>query len=182
MQAEWNLRYEGGWAVADGEPHLSVGDVFGWEWVGFFSQNGLATGEEKSKLVIPIPDFEYQVVAEVIYVSDKACVIDFGLRAIGKSSCLRPGCKQGDYVRGNVSLSLLGYTEIGVPDALMQTLEHRWRVNRISADLTPYVERSERVFIRDDSRIHYENVSSTESVDVRWYILHCSEVTSNDAG
>jgi hypothetical protein len=172
MPAEWNLHYEGGWTFADGEPHLSVGEIFDWDWVGFGSQHGLVRVEEKSKSAIPIADFLYRVLAELIYTSEKACINDFGLRAIGKSACLRPRSAQGDYVSGNISISLPGYTELGVPGALLQTLERG-----ISADLTPYVERSpgDRSFIRDESRIHYEQVSSTQSVDAPWYILHCSE-------
>src|SRR6185437_5475805 len=108
LPAEWNLHYEA-WVISDGEPDRSVGEVFDWFAVEFWSDEGLAIVSEQSKSVIVLPNFEYRVCAEVIYLSEAACVIDFGLPA---------------------STELL-------PEHFFNL--YRWRVNRISADLTPYL-------------------------------------------
>jgi hypothetical protein len=67
-----------------------------------------------------------------------------------------------------------------IPESLVATLKHRWHVNRISADITPYVAHpdSSRFFKRDESRLRYEDVTSTELVNAEMYVLHCSEVSA----
>lgn len=186
MPSEWNLHYEG-WMIGDGEPDRRVGEVFDWWTLEFWSLQGLASAKEKTRSATPAGDFEYQVVAEVVYVSPEldrlaGCLIDFGLKAIGYSSNLPPGSKQGDYVYGTIGIGIPAIVGT-LPEALYKGLEHRWRVNRISADLTPYT--SEVCMpdgtrlpqgMRDSSRIQYQEVNSTESVRTHGYILHCSEV------
>jgi hypothetical protein len=175
MPTEWNLRYDD-WMIGDGEPDRRVGEVFDWFAVEFASAKGLASVPEKSKSAVAMQDFEYRVVAELIYMSETACVIDFGLKAIGRSADLLPGCKQGDRVCGDIMIGIPGSTEI-VPDHILKALRYRWRVNRVSADVTPYVPHSDnqRFLIRDVSRIQYLQIDSTESVRTHSYILHCSE-------
>jgi hypothetical protein len=86
-------------------------------------------------------------------------------------------------VAGNVGIGPPAYIE-NAPDTPLKTLEHRWRVNRISSDLTPYtlekrLPDGSRILegMRDASRIKYEEVSSTESIRTHSYILHGSEIT-----
>lgn len=177
MPTEWNLRYDA-WVIGDGEPDRSVGEVFDWYAVEFRSAEGLAKVEAEPKSAIPVADCEHRVIAEIIYLSDESCIIDFGLRAIASAENLRPGCRQGDYVAGVVGIGLPAIVHQYAPEALFKTLEHRWRVNRVSADLTPYLPHSERsrYFVRDNSHIQYREVDSTRSVRAHSYILHCSEV------
>lgn len=76
--------------------------------------------------------------AEVTYFSEKACVIDFGLKASSTADRLPPDCAIGDYVTGEIHLDLPLCTQ-GMPDVVSKALAHRWRVYRIFADLTLYV-------------------------------------------
>jgi hypothetical protein len=145
---------------------------------GFILDLGtLAVCEDRTRSAISIPDFEYRVEAEVTFLSEKVCVIDFGLRATAALEQAPVACKTGDYVSGEVKLSLPLCTDI-VPDEVFETLAHRWKVNRISADLTQYIAHPDnpRFFTRDDSQIHYQDVPPTRSVMARDYILHCTEV------
>lgn len=171
MPNEWNLRYDA-WIIADGEPNRNVGEVFDWYAVEFFSTEGLAAAQEKSKSVVPVADYEYQVAAELIYLSEQTCIIDFGIRAIAHIRNLHSGCKQGDYVAGNIAIGLPVVIE-NAPEDFLKTLERRWRVNRISADLTPY---SRETCMRDGSRVQYQEVNSTDSINAISYVLHCSEI------
>jgi hypothetical protein len=177
MPSEWNLYYPS-WMIADGEPDRKVGEAFEWFAVEFWTVKGsLERTDERRKEAIPVADNNYQVVAEVAYLSEKACVIDFGLRAIRTPDLLSPACKQGDYVMGKVSIGLPLCTEV-VPEQVSKTLTHRWRVNRISADLTPYVRRPNnlRFDFRDETQIQYQEVESTTVLRAHTYILHCSEI------
>jgi hypothetical protein len=176
MQSEWALHYES-WVISDGEPHRNVGEVFDWFAIAFWTEEGLVGSEQKSRSAVPAGDYNYRVVAEVTYRSEKACVIDFGLKAAASADRLPPDCGVGEYVTGEIHLNLPLCTEI-IPDEVSKDLAHTWRVKRISADLTPYIAHPEnpRFFYRDATQIRYEETSSTESLRASSYVLHCSEV------
>jgi hypothetical protein len=159
--------------IADGEPDREVGEIFEWFSVEFWTVKGsLERTDERRKAAIPIADHKYQVVAEVAYLSEKACDIDFGLRAIRTPDLLPPTCKRGDYVTGKVSIGLPLCTEV-VPEDVSKTLTHKWRVNRISADLTPYAMRpgKPRSYFRDETQIEHQEVKSTTALRAHAYIL-----------
>ncbi|HKD81291.1 MAG TPA: hypothetical protein VKH81_16470 [Candidatus Angelobacter sp.] len=168
VPTEWNLRYEA-WIIGDGEPHRSVGDIFDWFTVEFWSHEGLVNTAEKSKSAIALPEFEYRVCAEVIYLSEEDCVLDFGIWAGGYRSNLPVSCQQGNYVSGKIGLGLPAIAL--APDEFLKG--YQWRVNRIFADLTPD---SAETSMPDGSRARYRNVDSTKSVGAQSYILHCSEI------
>lgn len=176
MPSEWNLYYPS-WMIADGEPHRTVGEIFEWFSIEVWTIKSLERTDERRKSVIPVADYNYQVVAEVAYLSEKACVIDFGLRAIRTPDLLSPECMQGDYVTGTVGIGLPLCTEV-VPEEVSKTLMRKWRVNRISADLTPYVTSPDnpRFYFRDETQIQYQEVESTTALRTHTYILHCSEI------
>lgn len=161
-----------------GEPDREVGESFEWFSLEFWTVKGsLERTDERRKSAIPVADYKYRVLAEVAYLSEKACVIDFGLRAIRTPDFLSPACKQGDYVTGEISIGLPLCTEV-VPEEVSKTLTHKWRVNRISADLTPYVMRPDkpRRYFRDETQIQHQEVKSTTTLRTHAYILHCSEI------
>jgi hypothetical protein len=176
MTPEWNLSYED-WLIGDGQPHRAVGEVFEWPAVAFRTWEPLEKSDKQSRSAVEIFDFKYRVVAEVTFFSEKACVIDFGLRATADSDRIFHPCEVGEYVTGEIRLNLPICTEI-MPHEVSKTLMHRWKINRISADLTPYIAPPEnpRIFSRDDSRVHHQDVPSTRSVKATDYVLHCTEV------
>jgi hypothetical protein len=178
MQPEWNLHYAR-WVIEDGEPDRNVAEIFDWFALTFWTETRLAKANEHLMSATPVGDYKYRVVAEVTYMSNTACIIDFGLKATADSDLLPQGCTQGSYVSGEISLSLPLCTEVG-PEDVFKVLAHKWRVNRISADMTPYVPHPHysRGFIRDASQVRYQDVPGTDSVRTHSYVLHCSEVLS----
>lgn len=175
MLSERNLHYER-WVIDDGQPERRVDEDFDWFSVEFWPANTLRKAPESATSAFAVSDYRYHVVAELVFLSQKACVIDFGLRAIGYADSISPECKRGDYVTGEVGLGLPLCTEI-VPAEILKSLEHRWQVNGIHADTTPYVPRPQnpRVLFRDESRIQFEPVQATASLRTRVYILHCKK-------
>jgi hypothetical protein len=171
MQEQWNLHYAG-WMIADSAPDRLVGEVFEWFALAFGSEAKLSSSQRRLKSAIPVGDYAYRIVAEVTYVSDKACIIDFGLRATSSSEEIPSCCQPGDYVTGEIYLTLPLCIDVE------ESLSHTWRVNGISADLTAYVPHPEYAggFIRDASNIRYQEITDTGSVRAHNYILHCSEV------
>jgi hypothetical protein len=169
MQPEWNLHYFR-WVIGDGEPERHIGEIFDWFSLSFWSQGSLVKSEQRAKIATPISDNAYRVVAEVLYISQnpsqEASIIDFGLRAISDSDVLPAGCQPGDYVTGEIALELPLCTKLAP-----HQLAHKWRVNRISADLTPYVPHSTYGhFVRDSSQLspdynNYANALMRESIN-----------------
>jgi hypothetical protein len=178
MERDWNLHYAR-WVIEDGQPELHVGEEFDWHAVSFWSYERLMRSTECCKGATPITDYRYRVNAEVIYISQdanlSAFIIDFGVRAECLAADLLPkGCTEGDYVSGEISLDL---PLCGAPHAY--DLSHRWRINEIHADMTPFVLSSVgRVCMRDTSQIYYQTVCGTDSVKARSYLLNCSLLTT----
>ena len=175
--AEWNLHYAR-WVIDDGEPERHVGETFEWFAVDFWPDSAMVQSVETTKSAIPIADNAYRVNAEVICISDDtklaSCILDFGLRAIcDGANVLPPGCQKGDYVTGELRLGLPLCASVSSDE-----LTYRWRVNKVSADLTPYVlDPTKRFRIRDVSAIEYDDVSGTEAVKGKGYVLHCSQLS-----
>ena len=78
----------------------------------------------------------------------------------------------GEYVIGEVRLELPLCTTIHPHD-----LKHRWRVNSVLADLTPYLEDpTDPKLGRGSSQVVYKDVVGTDSVQAGLYLLQCSDV------
>jgi hypothetical protein len=175
--AEWNLHYSR-WVIDDGEPERHVGETFEWFAVSFWPDAAMVQSVETTKSAIPIADNSYRVNAEVIYISDDtklaACILDFGLRAICDGVDVLPrGCQKGDYVTGELRLGLPLCAAV-----YSDELTYQWRVNKVSADLTPYVlDPTKRMLIRDVSAVEYDDISGTEAVKAKSYVLHCSQLS-----
>jgi hypothetical protein len=178
MPLEWDLYYPN-WMIEDGEPHRRTGEIFDWHSVEFWTLEALRPTNARSKSAIPAADYLYHVVAEVAYLSERACIIDFGLQAVRAPDPPSPHYKLGDYVTGIVGVGLPLRAEM-LPEGISKTLARRWRVNAISADLTPYIAHPDnpRYFFRDESKVRYQAVESTDVLTTHAYILHCSEATS----
>src|SRR5213593_32314 len=95
MEREWDLHYES-WVIADGEPHRSAGEIFDWFAVAFWTEEPLVHSDQQERSAKPIDDFKYQIIAEITHLSEKSCIIDFGLKATSSSDRLPRNCKLGD--------------------------------------------------------------------------------------
>lgn len=180
MSLEWNLHYDR-WVIDDGTtPELDVGDQFDCLQVKCWSENALVPANSSQGISAnPISDFKYCVNGKVIHVSDDASVIDIGIAVLGHRDLLPRECRNGDFVTGEIGIGcgIPRWTE-HVPEDVLFEVKRTWRVNRISADLTPDVPRPEdsRWLERDSSRVRYQEVAATHSVNVRSYILHCTQL------
>lgn len=175
MLSEWNLHYPR-WVIEDGNPDREVGQTFEWFNVEFGADPPLVKTDICEKSAIPAADYTYEVTGVVECLSAEGCLLDFGLRAMASRTAVAPDCKQGDYVTGQIAISI-EYGLMCLPQAIFDTLKCKWRVNRISADLTPYISHSDHpgLMIRDRTRIRYVDVRSTLEVKAENYILHCME-------
>ncbi len=141
MSQEWNLHYAR-WIIEDGQPERCVQEEFNWFSLEFETTNKMERGSERRKYALPASDYRYRMSAEIIFLSEKAAVLDFGLKAIGHRDQLPAKCAQGEYVTGEVALGF-PLCDANVPEEMQRLLARRWHVNAIQADMTPYVSRPE---------------------------------------
>ena len=173
---KWNLGFPAN-LVADGEyPVLSRGqeiDSFALE----FHPRTLRSVQAAAKQATLSVGCDYRIVAQVLYISDEACLLDFGLLAV----CSLPGrdvprdVRAGSYVAGVIYVGIPLCIPT-IPEQFMGSLKHRWRIESISANITPLVETinsSGQKFRRyDESKIAYEGAESTNTGAMD-YVLHC---------
>lgn len=175
MPLEWNFHYSR-CLIEDGLPNRVVGQDFAWD-IQFWTSKTLHKVKEQGKTAVPVSDYKYQVRAQILAVANKACVVDFGLKAIADAGIIPDDCKSGDYLAGEIGLSLSdGHYEIP-PGVSLESLRRKWHVNAIRADVTPYISgpSNPNFSYRDESRIEYQPVWSTAAVRAASYILHCCE-------
>lgn len=157
--------------IGDGEPHRSVGEVFDWFAIEFWSENPLTLVPRVTGSAKPCGEYHYGVTAEVIFIVEKkAVVIDFGLMAIGNTNNFASNVHLGDFVAGEISIGLPLCIE-PIPEELITRMGRQWKVAGISADLTPY-----RNGTRDCTQVAYKEVTSTEETRAFDYVLHCKEL------
>jgi hypothetical protein len=175
MESVWNLHLQR-WVIEDGEPELHIGDVFDWP-LSFWVDEMLIRSVERTKVASPLVANYYRVNAEVIYISQDptqaGCILNFGMQAISELGGLLgvplpSGCKEGDYVTGEIRLDLALCTVVHPHD-----LTRKWRVDGISADLTDYSLKP-----GDISEPRYQEASGTDAVRAASYVLHCSVIES----
>lgn len=173
---KWHLGFPA-YLTAEGEyPELSRGQEIESFALEFHSRALRVTHTARKQAEVSV-GCDYTVVAEILYVSGEACLIDFGLLAV----CSLPGRDVPNEVRAGTHVA--GFIYVGVPlciptvpDQFMRSLKHKWRIGGISANITPLVESvsvsGQRFRHYDESRIAYESVDSTNTGAMD-YVLHC---------
>ena len=158
--------------IDDGEPERHVGDAFRW-LASFWSHAGLIQSTERTRSALRIGGHAYRVNAEIVWISDDpvylSYILDFGIRSISESalvlhSLLPPGCREGDYVTGELRLESPLCVDVHPYD-----LNYTWRVNRVTADLANFTQHP-----GDRGEVQYRNVSGTDEVKAPSYVLDCS--------
>ncbi len=181
MSSTWSIHYDR-WVIDDGEPEREVGECFRWSVLAFGSMDRLTHAAAHVRSAIDEEDYCYSVVAKVVHVSTSAAVIDFGLRAVGRSDSLPTACQAGEYVSGQIKLVLHHWCD-PLPDDILESMTHEWSVKRMLADLTPYRAGDEKGtwFIRDAQKATYEQITSTRVKNARAYVLQCCLVDAEES-
>jgi hypothetical protein len=165
--------------IQDGEPHRCIGETFSWFALELEVDEPLAQSNGKEVSAVPIGDYRYQVTAQVKYVGDRSVIVDFGLTAATSRDNLPKRCQVGSFVDGVIGLDLPLCLDLMLEEEL-PSLRYEWRVNRITADLTPHISHPDnpRYCFRDASRISFSDVTVTSEMQAPDYILHCANVCS----
>jgi hypothetical protein len=100
---------------------------------------------------------------------------------VGTVAQLPPGCKQGDFVTGDLSVHIplcIRLPNMDLPPEVANTIHCKWRVEKVIADLTPWISHPDdpKHLVRDESRVSYEEVETTDSVKVHGYTLRCARI------
>ncbi len=167
------------WIIQDGNyPDFERGQAA--EFAVEFHSDNLAYTRSTGKSAHRIDDGRYQVVAEVAYVSDELCVLDFGIAvfvAREHPSWVKPGV----FVAGDVALQVDYYIYFEflhkLPDA--PPLIYSWKIDGISMQTAPYILQGPTL-VRDKSKLAYRDLEKTNA----WqdddgyaeYVLHCTKL------
>ncbi len=141
MPSTWNVHYHR-WVIDDGEPEREVGECFRWPVVAFGSSDPMTLATSSHvRSAVGVDDYSYEVVGQVVHVSSKAAVIDFGLRAVGASDSLPTGCQAGEYVAGRIKLFFQHWCH-PLPHNVLESMDQEWSVESVLADSVPHRRRN----------------------------------------
>lgn len=176
------------WIVQDGNyDDFAVGDQRRFA-VEFFDL-GLARTAARGRTLERGSNDTYHAVAEVLWTSDEAWVIDCGLRVFRNA---RPpeGIGVGDWIEGTVAL---GIDPFFYKEELSQlhgfpSLTYTWNISGIQREDTPWlVERNDRgaeVYSRDKKNESWISVEQTDAWGDDFgranYLLHCGRVVKTE--
>jgi hypothetical protein len=176
MMAEWNLYYR----KSMGEADRSVGDVFDWPTLGFWDVTSIKPSATRQRIAVPAANYFYDVIAEVVSVHNRACLIDFGTRAVGDIDWLPPDTHVGDFIAGTIAIDLPVIVPDFAPEHLNGSLRRQWKVTGAIADLSGLINTGTR-WVRDESRILFKEVEDTAAIQTHSYILRCEDLDSVSA-
>jgi len=176
ISKDWNLFFPG-YLILDGWGHIQVGQNLVLSGLDFSPMDPLEESNERRKSAVP-RSFSYLVNAELVFRSREVCAIDFGIVAAAPSDCLPEEANAGDYLRGEITVGI--ERQVAGPDAFEAKIpRYKWRVVRITADITPHVPHPtiSRMRIKDEPNLRYREVPTTAAVDAELhesgFILHC---------
>jgi hypothetical protein len=180
----WNIGMDS-WIIQDGNyPDFATGDEcrFALE----FSPKRLSRSVSKQVRAEHLAGGRHTFVGDVVFISDEAWVIDFGLRAYTEGHAPR-SIELGMRVEGELYLGLDPFT---YKDALchlrgMPPLSHGFRIEGILLETTPWIAGyigATRTLNRDESKESFVPVSKTDA----WldddknahYVLQCMLLSS----
>jgi hypothetical protein len=175
QMSDWNVLLMR-WVIEDGYSEVHKNQVLTWI-VEFQCETPLRLSTEKDKRALTLEENRYRINAEVVYISQDpkqmCCILDCGITVVSESGALLgmplpPGCREGDYVVGDVWLQFPLCT-----DVQPYNIRHRWHVNQITAKSLPSSSHSDMTSRTDDVQI-----TDTGFLKAEAYILNCSHLSS----
>jgi hypothetical protein len=124
---------------------------------------------------------KYEILGEVIYVASNVWVLDFGICAFQES---KPpgGMEIGTFVAAEICLGIdpFFYFEYLHSMPGMPPLIYSWKINSIFQQTAPLIQSSERILIRDASKLGFKAIGKTDA----WkdddgnaeYVLNCTRL------
>tara|TARA_R110000868_G_scaffold300222_1_gene560632 strand:- start:582 stop:1172 length:591 start_codon:yes stop_codon:yes gene_type:complete len=131
----------------------------------------------RRKGATPYP--QYNFVGEVVYAGDDWYAFDAGVMAYYKSWSKEVAFKKGDWISGVAAFGVdhYSYFESYGKRAGSPALIYDWCVERIRIQTAPFVERAERVFERDQTKLGWREIAETncykDDGGFGEYILSC---------
>ena len=134
--------YIDSWIISDGNyDHFHEGEIreFALE---FYAPDGLTRLPSSARHFRASSGYTYEVEAEIVFISDEICVLDFGLAAYSENSAdLKAGHRLGDVVQGKITLGVdpFFYFERLSKISGVPPLIYEWRINSVEQDTSPVV-------------------------------------------
>lgn len=155
------------WIIQDGNyGDLETGQVLEFA-LEFYSENFRPSGT-KRKSFKKIDAAKYEIVGEVIFLSDAVWVLDFGVRAFRESKPPN-GISVGSFVTAEIHLGIdpFFYFEYLYDLQGMPPLIFTWIINSIDQQTAPFIESREapgrKLLIRDQKKLGYKTIPKTDA-------------------
>jgi hypothetical protein len=172
------------WIVEDGNyDDFHVGETrrFALE---YWARSPLTRSTEHLTSLRRQRDHSSSVSGRLAFASDGVWVIDCGVLAYSeRESEIEPGCKVGDFVRGDLRFGVdpFFYCERHYKTPGIPPLIYDWQVNSIEQDTTPYILSDSRMYVRDESQRSYKAVTGTDKNLIipdqgPEFVLYCSRL------
>jgi hypothetical protein len=163
---EWEIGLHS-WIIQDGNyGNFKTGQVA--EFALEFYSTAFRRSNAKQKTVRSLGDAKYEIIGEVIYLTPKAWVLDFGLCAFQDSEPPE-GMTLGGYGAAEIYLGIDPYFYFKCLHALpnMPPLIYSWKINTISQETAPFIETTEpsgrKLMVRDAKKLGYKVISQTDA-------------------
>ncbi len=182
-QHEWQIGLSS-WIIQDGNyGDFETGQVLGFA-LEFYSEN-FQPSATKQKSFKKIDAAKYEIVGEVIFLTDAVWVLDFGISAFRESKPPK-GINVGSFVTAEIYLGIdpFFYFEYLYNSQGMPPLILTWKINAIGQQTAPFIESREpsgqKLLIRDVKKLGYKTIAKTDA----WnddgghaeYILTCEQI------
>jgi hypothetical protein len=155
------------WIIQDGNyADFSVGDqqTFALE----FHQDDVKIVPSNAKSCTHLRDSQYVVTAEVVFLSKRVWVLDFGILAFQESQPPR-GLKIGDFIETEIHLGIdsFSYFERLFNIKGMLPLIYTWEISEVLIETAPILEKihptGQREFFRDETKRGTKPIRATNA-------------------
>jgi hypothetical protein len=165
-QQEWEIGLSS-WIIQDGNyGDFEMGQIA--EFALEFCSEYHRQSEQRTKSCTKLGAAKYAIIAEVIFLTDKAWVLDFGICAFQESKP-PPGISLGTFVKATIHLGIdpffyfEGLNKLPRVPALIYT----WKINSIGRQTAPFIESHDpsgrKILLRDEEKLRYEDVMKTDA-------------------
>jgi hypothetical protein len=182
-QHEWEVGLSS-WIILDGNyDNFATGQVAEFA-LEFYSQT-YRQSDVRAKSVKSLGAAKYEIIGEVIYLTEEVWVLDFGICAFQESKPPE-GIGVGSFIAAEIYLGIdpFFYFERLYSLPNMPALIYSWKIDSIGQQTAPFIETREpsgqKVLIRDEKKLGYKGVAKTDA----WkddggsaeYVLTCTRL------
>ena len=163
---EWKIGLSS-WIIQDGNyANFETGQVA--EFALDFHAQAHRESSARLKSLKSLGDAKYEIVGEVIYLTDEVWILDFGICAFQESKPPE-GINVGSFIASEIRLGIdpFFYIERLCTLPKIPALVYSWKISTIGQQTAPFIETREpsgrKILIRDQKQLGYKTIGKTDA-------------------